>query len=243
MQSVLNNIMRDLAGSKIFSVAGLERYACRFFMRQCEKGNRILLVLLVLLVLFVCISAYMQRDQYTAFLDWNTILPTTTASDPQAMAGDTSKNTKGSKGEGLCRSVLEEVLGVELIKTRSLTWLVNHETNRRLEIDLYCEDRKLGFEIDGCGHHAFIPGFHGTRENFEKSQGRDRLKDELCKKNGVLLIRIPYWVTSPVQDPMHGRDPLPKNMNPRERLLLHISTWPSFEYKYPDLYDRVRLHM
>jgi hypothetical protein len=240
MPSILNNIMKDLAGSKIFSIAGIERTVCRFFVRQCEKGNRVLLMLLFVLVIFVCISAYIQRNQYTAFIDWNAILPTTAKATTSV---DTTNNAKGSKGEGFCRSVLEEVLGLEFIKTRSLEWLVNPETNRRLEIDLYCEERKLGFEIDGCSHHAFIPGFHGTRENFEKSQGRDRLKDELCKKNGVLLIRIPYWVTSPGQDPMHGRDPLPKDMNPRARLLLHISTWPSFEYTYPDLYDRVRLHM
>jgi hypothetical protein len=234
--TIAENILKDLSNSKFFSVASIERYMCRMFVKQCEKGNRMLLLLLGVFLVFVCISAYVRKDQGPRFLDWNAILSVQGArTTPAAPPRDSGTGT-ANKGEGFCQNVLETVLGIKFIKTRAIPWLMNPETNRRLEIDLYCEEQRLGFEIDGAGHHAFTPGFHGTKENFTRSVSRDRLKDDLCKRNDVLLVRIPYWVTSPGQDPIHGLDPLPKDMSARERLLLHVSAWPSFRSTYPHLY-------
>jgi hypothetical protein len=70
-------------------------------------------------------------------------------------------------------------------------FLLNPETGYNLELDGYNSGLKIAFEYDGEQH--FEPRF-GSREILPKIQARDRLKDELCKKEGVILIRIPYFV-------------------------------------------------
>jgi very-short-patch-repair endonuclease len=74
-------------------------------------------------------------------------------------------------------------------------WLINPKTGRRLEIDCYCKERRLGVEIDGEQHHRYIPYFHkkGYGE-FEAMQERDMMKNVLIKKRGIHLIRLPYTV-------------------------------------------------
>ena len=74
-------------------------------------------------------------------------------------------------------------------------WLVNPKTGRRLEIDCYCRELRLGVEIDGEQHHRYIPHFHkkGYRE-FQEGKERDLLKSAMVKKHGIRLVRLPYTV-------------------------------------------------
>jgi very-short-patch-repair endonuclease len=74
-------------------------------------------------------------------------------------------------------------------------WLINPKTGRRMEIDCYCKEMRLGVEIDGEQHHRYIPYFHkkGYSE-FEAMQERDMMKNVLIKKRGINLIRLPYTV-------------------------------------------------
>lgn len=41
-------------------------------------------------------------------------------------------------------------------------------------------------------YHVFFHG--GDMINLFKQQERDKLKEELCKQNGVFLIIVPYWI-------------------------------------------------
>ena len=50
-------------------------------------------------------------------------------------------------------------------------------------------------EYDGEQHFESKISTTGwnTKENFEKTKKRDKIKNEYCKQNNIPLIRIPYW--------------------------------------------------
>lgn len=93
--------------------------------------------------------------------------------------------------EALCRSLLEKMLNMKLPKVRP-KWLVNPTTKRCLELDMYNEEHQLAFEYDGAQHNTFTPHYHKNKDHFEYRCLLDRLKTELCRERGVLLIRIAW---------------------------------------------------
>lgn len=78
--------------------------------------------------------------------------------------------------------------------------LINPETGRRLELDVYYNDgyRKIGLEYDGQHHSTFPSHIHANtpkgRTDFEALVRRDRYKDECCLRNNIYLIRVPHTV-------------------------------------------------
>ena len=71
-------------------------------------------------------------------------------------------------------------------------WLINKEGNL-LELDMYNDELKLAIEYNGIQHYNFIEYFHKTKESFLKRKKDDEIKIELCKKNNVKLIVVPYY--------------------------------------------------
>ena len=71
---------------------------------------------------------------------------------------------------------------------------MNTETGKPLELDLYNADLKIAVEYSGEQHYRYIPYFHKTYQHFVKQKERDELKRELCKKNDICLIEVPYNV-------------------------------------------------
>ena len=59
------------------------------------------------------------------------------------------------------------------------------------KFDFYIEDSYL---VEYDGSQNFIPSNKGWNdlEHFEKTQRRDKCKNEYCRKNNIPLIRIPY---------------------------------------------------
>ena len=100
----------------------------------------------------------------------------------------------GNRYENKCRKVLEDRFDRSFPTTRP-DFLKNPKTNRNLELDGYCEELKLAFEYDGEFHYKEKP-WQGVRHSLLDRQQLDRLKDDLCKNNGIILIRIPYWENS-----------------------------------------------
>lgn len=74
-------------------------------------------------------------------------------------------------------------------------WLVNKEGNL-LELDMYNEELKLAVEYNGIQHYEFISYFYKTKESFLKRQKDDEIKIDLCKKNNINLIVVPYYTNS-----------------------------------------------
>jgi hypothetical protein len=82
--------------------------------------------------------------------------------------------------EELCRAVFQIIFKNNFIKIRP-DWLRNPVTGRNLELDGFAliDNVKIAFEHDGFYH------------NSEKTKNLDSLKDKLCEKADVKLIRIP----------------------------------------------------
>ncbi len=106
---------------------------------------------------------------------------------------------KTCSGEERCRKIIEDIFGLPFEKVRP-SFLRNPKTGRNLELDCFNRNiitgmgKGLAFEIDGAQHSTFVPHYHINEQGFEDALARDQLKETLCKKNGILLIRIPYTV-------------------------------------------------
>ena len=59
-----------------------------------------------------------------------------------------------------------------------------------LRLDFFLPDHNLAVEFDGEGHSEFIEHFHKTAEGYRQAKKRDRLKDEYCAAQGIVLIRF-----------------------------------------------------
>ena len=92
---------------------------------------------------------------------------------------------------------MERIYGVPFGKANP-NFLVNPETGRKLELDVYNSDYKIAVEYNGEQHYVFPNHWHGKTEEgrlkFNAQLRRDDLKKRLCAKNGVYLINVPYTV-------------------------------------------------
>ena len=111
------------------------------------------------------------------------------------------KEKKKNKSEEECRRIFNKIFDNEFKSVRPV-WLKNPATGKCLELDGYCSEietpsgQGLAFEYDGQQHSKFTPHFHnkGGVKEFEYQVAKDTWKDKMCEKNGVMLIRIPYYV-------------------------------------------------
>jgi hypothetical protein len=90
--------------------------------------------------------------------------------------------------ERICRIFFEQLFGVPFPKARP-RWLVSSR-NTLFELDGYSEELQLAFEHHGEQHFGYI-GFYADKKTSRELQRRDRLKKELCRKKGVVLIEVP----------------------------------------------------
>ena len=81
--------------------------------------------------------------------------------------------------EERCRTILWVLTGLEWPKQRP-AFLLNAATGRRLELDGFCETLMAAFEYQGTLFHS-APAV----------QARDRLKAQLCRRQGVRLVVVP----------------------------------------------------
>ena len=61
-----------------------------------------------------------------------------------------------------------------------------------LELDCYNEKLKIACEYNGAQHYKFIPYFHKNKDAFQNQKYRDYMKRDLCLKNNITLIEVPY---------------------------------------------------
>ena len=96
------------------------------------------------------------------------------------------------RSELVCRNIFNAIFDAKFPKKRP-KWLVNDRGNQ-MELDGYSKKLALAFEYQGIQHYEFNQHFQKTLEVFEQRVTDDKLKRELCKKNGVTLIEIPYTI-------------------------------------------------
>lgn len=96
------------------------------------------------------------------------------------------------KGESVkefqVRNILNYLFDTNFINTRTLSWNINPNTNRNLELDGYCDNLKIAFEFQG-DHHSQL-AFRNTTSDLADIQEKDRIKKQNCIDNNVKLIII-----------------------------------------------------
>ena len=106
----------------------------------------------------------------------------------------TTKYTTNSKGEIQCKYALENIFKKPFKKVRP-NFMFNDITGSNLELDLYNPELKLSVEYSGRQHYQYVPFFHRNgKQDFYNQKYRDKIKKELCHKNGITLIVVPYTV-------------------------------------------------
>lgn len=129
-----------------------------------------------------------------------------------------SKNP--SEGETECKEAAKRIFGVPFYTIRP-DWLKN---KRNMEIDCYAEVEhegkklRIGIEYHGMQHYRVVKRFHPNGvEDLQEQIRRDHLKLDLCDKNGVYLIIVPYNVKiDKIEDFIRHSDP--RAVIQRERL-------------------------
>ncbi|MFW9822151.1 MAG: hypothetical protein ACFFE4_04410 [Candidatus Thorarchaeota archaeon] len=102
----------------------------------------------------------------------------------------------GSSGisERICRKFFEALFNSKFPTISNLEWLVNEDGNR-MHLDGYSKKLRLAFEYNGIQHYVYNKHFYRNKEEFEIRKRDDKRKKELCIKNNVILIVIPYFVS------------------------------------------------
>lgn len=95
------------------------------------------------------------------------------------------------KNEKKCREIFETMFKREFPKRRPKQLITLG--NRHLELDGFNEELMLAFEYDGEQHFLDNKFFNKYEYSLSDRQNEDKLKNELCIKAGIKLIRIPYW--------------------------------------------------
>ena len=86
------------------------------------------------------------------------------------------------------RNILNYLFDTDFINTRTLSWNINPNTNRNLELDGYCDNLKIAFEFQG-DHHTKL-AFRNTQNKLYDIQEKDKIKKQNCINNNVKLIII-----------------------------------------------------
>jgi hypothetical protein len=105
----------------------------------------------------------------------------------------TRKRTTESKGELECKNVLESIFNKPFNKSRP-NFLKNVISGNNLELDCFNEELGIACEYNGRQHYEFVPYFHRNKETFQNQQYRDHMKRDLCRKNNIILIEVPYTI-------------------------------------------------
>jgi len=93
--------------------------------------------------------------------------------------------------ERICRKYFETIFKKDFPKMKP-KWLIN-PSGQRMELDGYCRELKLAFEYQGEQHYKENKFFHKTG-SFKQQLIYDDRKKELCKRNAVTLIEVPYSI-------------------------------------------------
>ena len=101
-----------------------------------------------------------------------------------------SKNPLRSKED--CKSNFQWETGVALQRVFP-RFIILEEFNiprSRLHIDFFIPELLIAVEADGAQHEKYSFFFHGSKANFRRSLARDRKKEQWCKTNNIILVRV-----------------------------------------------------
>ncbi|KAF5826160.1 hypothetical protein DUNSADRAFT_4490 [Dunaliella salina] len=85
---------------------------------------------------------------------------------------------------------LKSHVDCDILTNKRPLWLKNTHTGFPLELDLWIPSKDIAIEYDGPHHCEYPNWYHKNKEEFKSQLQRDQLKNELCEKNKVKLIRV-----------------------------------------------------
>ena len=103
------------------------------------------------------------------------------------LKGSGCPHCKHSKGE----EVIEQWLKRNNIKYEPQKVFDNCKDVRHLPFDFFLPERKICIEYDGLQHFKSIDYF-GGQDGLEYIQKHDKIKNQFCEDNRILLLRISY---------------------------------------------------
>ena len=152
-----------------------------------KHGFMAIVIVSVLVLIVFCIVRWYKGEKGTFTENLESLPLNVSASSPKKRIGSTSK------GEQICRTILEKLFRKPFIKVRP-DFLKNHESGKNMEMDLYNKELNLCVEYNGMQHYIFSPYFHKSPEDYNKQVFRDKLKAKKLKEHGICLIVVPYSV-------------------------------------------------
>jgi len=156
--------------------------------------------LLVIIILWIFYASNENQSSSTNLNDAFNIIMSPSESTPSPRSrkfpstynSPSSSEKKTSRGENICKRVMEELTGKPFNNVRP-KWLINPVTQQPLELDCYNEELRIAVEYNGKQHYEYNKFMHqNSKDKFYNQQYRDLIKQDLCKKNNVLLITVPY---------------------------------------------------
>jgi hypothetical protein len=177
----------------------------RQFWRNYGWHCLLVLLLLTFVILFIInqfnrdpqISSITFSDIYEYFISMM-LRPIHT---PQQQQRRRSRSSSGgssggsSRGEMSCREFVEFYFQKPFIKVRP-DFLKNPVTGENLELDIFNEELMLAIEYNGAQHYQYNSFMHkNSRDRFQNQQYRDLIKKDLCQKQGITLIIVPYTIS------------------------------------------------
>lgn len=113
---------------------------------------------------------------------------------PLFISSEVNNPLKQSEGERICREVISRIYNKNFPRCRP-KWLINPETGRRLELDCYNEELGIAIQYNDISHYKYPNHTNQSYRGFVNQVKKDNLKVELCDRNGVYLITVPYNVS------------------------------------------------
>lgn len=96
-----------------------------------------------------------------------------------------------SSGEAIVQAYLDSI-GIEYKTQYETLRCINPITKRIMPYDIQLENYQIIIEVQGNQHYEYIPYFHGTLDNYEYQQQKDKFKKEFAENAGFLVCYINY---------------------------------------------------
>ena len=91
-------------------------------------------------------------------------------------------------GEQECHRILKEIFPNKTFSRCKPPFLLNS----KLELDMYCPDLGLAVQYYGSQYYEYDCTYHKSLQEFTDFLRQNSLRVELCARNGINLVTIPY---------------------------------------------------
>jgi hypothetical protein len=148
----------------------------------------------ILLIIVLALTRIGRSGSYSSNGDYSYLFTRDAVPQSTQSTQSTQSKSKDSAGETECRRVLEQIFKKPFNKDRPNFLKNNVNTGANLELDCVNYDIGLACEYNGAQHYKYIPHFHKNKEAFLNQKYRDEMKRNLCEKNNIKLIEVPYTI-------------------------------------------------